>query len=246
MKYICDPHIVPSVVPSDLVSLESYSKRVAFARSLHVDIADGTFARNTTWPFTGITAGDWEALAALVLGTPETRFGVHLMTRSPRELGEKFARAGFSSVTGHVEAFTDAEDISATLASWKKSGAEAGIALNIDTPLSSLGELRGFDIMHLMAIRNIGEQGEPFDERILSRVEEAHAEYPDTLVAVDGGVSEASVEELVRAGANRLIVGHRIAESENPERTYTDILERAMRGCIPTESGMQKAESSLT
>ena len=53
------------------------------------------------------------------------------------------------------------------------------------------------------------------------------------MVAVDGGVSEASVEELVRAGANRLIIGHALADSSNPAKTYMQILERAQKGCAP-------------
>lgn len=234
MKYICDPHIVPSVVPADLASIDSYAKRIAFARALHVDIVDGRFAENTTWPYTGITANDWETLAATVLSLPEIAFGVHLMTQSPVELAEKCIRAGFVSAALHIESFEDADAASEAFSRLRASGArELGVALKIDTPLSALAGVRGFDIIHLMSIREIGQQGAQFDERILFRAEETHAEYPDTIVAVDGGVSEASVEELVRAGANRLIVGHRIAESENPERTYNDIWERAMRGCAP-------------
>jgi 3-keto-L-gulonate-6-phosphate decarboxylase len=53
------------------------------------------------------------------------------------------------------------------------------------------------------------------------------------MVAIDGGITEATVETLVRAGANRLCVGAAIASSADPARAYANIHERAMRGCQP-------------
>jgi ribulose-phosphate 3-epimerase len=231
MRYICDPHIVPSVVPADLSAVQAATERSAFARALHIDVVDGAFAPNATWP---AALEDVEGFRELVSRSGGTAFSVHLMTRSPRSLGEAFARAGAQTVIGHAEAFSSPREASEALRAWKSAGAaEAGLALKIDTPLSVLEDIEGYDIVQLMSIGELGHQGEPFDDRALSRVEEVHAGHPALLVAVDGGVSEANIEDLVRAGANRLVVGHVLAESDNPERVFSDMLERAMRGCAP-------------
>ncbi|HVU75596.1 MAG TPA: hypothetical protein VHD38_02050 [Candidatus Paceibacterota bacterium] len=232
MKYICDPHIVPSVVPADLSAIGAAVERSAYAHALHIDIVDGIFAADQTWPPSIEAVSD---VAAVVHAHPQMNITAHLMKSNPRELGIAFVKAGVRSVVGHAEAFASPKDATDALAAWKAAGAhEVGIALKIETPLSILGEISGYDIVQLMSIAEIGHQGEPFDDRILSRVEEVHAEYPELMVAVDGGVSEANIEELVRAGANRLVVGHVLTESDAPERIFSDMLERAMRGCAPS------------
>jgi ribulose-phosphate 3-epimerase len=231
MRYICDPHIVPSVVPADLSAIEAAAGRSVYANALHIDIVDGDFAHPPTWP---ASLSEISAIESLVTHSKRMRFTAHLMVRNPLAFGEALARAGVHSIIGHREAFAAPSEATAALAAWKDAGAsEVGIALKIDTPLSALEGIEGYDAVQLMSIDQIGQQGEPFDDRILSRVEEFHAEHPDTLVAIDGGVSEANIEALVRAGANRLVVGHVLSESDNPERVFSDMLERAMRGCAP-------------
>ena len=214
--------------------IEAYAERCTdFSTWLHVDIADGAFVQNMTWPFTN--PAQQKELASLrgMQIQKNVRLEAHLMTAEPSQLGEKFARAGFVRVSGHVEAFQSDDETRAALEIWRAAGAtEVGIAMKFSTPLSVLESIvDACDFLHIMSIQEIGEQGHEFDERILSHVEEIHALYPDMMVAVDGGVNEATVEELVRAGANRLMVGNALAESANPAKTYMHILERAQRGC---------------
>jgi ribulose-phosphate 3-epimerase len=231
MRYICDPHIIPSVVPADLSSIEAAVERAAYAHALHIDIADGRFAQNSTWPS---SLGEIGGLRGITQRLARMAFTAHLMVQDPREIGLALIAAGVTNIVAHTESFAAPQAASQTLAAWRSAGAaEVGIALKIDTPLSVLEGIEGYDVVQLMSIDKIGQQGEPFDDRILSRVEEFHAEHPDTLVAIDGGVSEANIEALVRAGANRLVVGHVLSESDNPERVFSDMLERAMRGCAP-------------
>ncbi|MEK7093163.1 MAG: hypothetical protein AAB927_01630, partial [Patescibacteria group bacterium] len=237
MKYLCDPQIIPSVVPLDVAHIESYGTLVAgYAKWLHVDIDDGRFESETTWPFRQpLQLQELDTFPSAANLPAGLSLEAHLMAYATIELGEKFAHAGFKRLTVHREAFDDDDSLRAALSAYRAAGAqEVGLALKIDTPLSSIEEIiDACDFIHLMSIADIGLQGRAFDERALSRVEELHAMYPDLMVCVDGGVSEATVEELVRAGANRLIVGHVLAESSNPEKTYAQIHERAMRGCAP-------------
>src|SRR3989338_4143296 len=238
MKCLCDPQIIPTVVPQDVADIELYATRCSdFSTWLHVDIADGAFAQNTTWPFVDpFQKQELESLKGSTPRIPQSMsLEAHLMVAEPTELGEQLARVGFTRISGHIEAFESAEHARVALDAWRSAGTkEAGIAMKIGTPLAVLENVTDVcDFIHVMSIQEIGEQGHAFDERILSHVEEIHALYPDMMVAVDGGVSEASVEELVRAGANRLIIGHALADSSNPAKTYMQILERAQKGCAP-------------
>lgn len=205
---------------------------------VHLDVADGIFAPNPQWPMNSDAhRAELEEYAAGTKALPSASYEVHLMAQDPLTLGEAFARAGAQRVIGHVETFSDTKTVREAFATWKRAGAtEVGIALSLDTPLSSIEEIaRECDVVQLMSIRAIGFQGQVFEEGILSRLEEFHAEYPETMLSVDGGVSEATVESLVRAGANRLVVGSALVQSDAPTAVYGAILERAILGCAPRE-----------
>jgi ribulose-phosphate 3-epimerase len=248
MKYLCDPHIIPAVMPHDFAQLSAFAEQFAeFADTIHLDVMDGDFAPNPGWPL----ASD-EQKKEFVLLTEAgpslpaaVSFEVHLMTRTPREFGELFARAGAARVIAHIEAFERPEEVIQALADWKAAGArEVGLSIKIDTPLRALEEVASLcDVIQVMSIAEIGYQGKAFDERALSRVEELHALYPDMMVSVDGGVSEGTVELLVRAGANRLVVGGALASSSKPAMTYARIHERAMLGCVPVNSEREAVNS---
>ncbi len=229
MKYLCDPQIIPAVIPHSFSEIVSRAElALGFAEWLHIDIDDGIFTPDKNWPIDG-----WRA--ALPEGIS---YEAHLMAADPGDIAHELIARGVLRLSAHREVFADDAVARDALVSWKAAGArEVGLALLIDTPLDSLDPvIDACDFVLLMSIAKVGHQGEPFDDRALTRVEELHAKYPDLMVAVDGGVSEASVEELVRAGANRLCVGSAIMKNADPAATYARIHERAMRGCAPLQT----------
>ncbi len=248
MKYLCDPHILPTnTCPPDLSELSRRSESFSgFATEIQLDIADGIFAPAVSWPYHDVQWAQLETMAAeggSLPHAPAVAYEAHLMVQEPRALGELLARVGCMRLLPHVETFPDADAAQGIFDAWKKAGArEVGLALLIDTPLETIDPFIGLcDVVQVMSIARIGAQGEAFDERALSRVEEIHAKYPSLMVAVDGGVSEANIEALVRAGANRLCVGSAISKSEDPAAAYARIHERAVRGCVPVNSELTAA-----
>lgn len=239
MKYLCNPHILPTnTCPPDLSELARRTEVFShFAPEIQLDIADGEFAPVVSWPY---REGQWQEIEQLAQSEKlpfhdVVGYEAHLMVREPREIGVLLAKAGCRRLIFHIESVTDAKTIQDMLTEWRAAGAkEVGVSLLIDTPLESVDAIIGLcDVVQLMSIPRIGAQGQPFDERALSRVEELHAKYPDMMVAVDGGISESNIELLVRAGANRLCVGSAISNAMNSEAAFFTLHERAMRGCAP-------------
>jgi pentose-5-phosphate-3-epimerase len=74
-----------------------------------------------------------------------------------------------------------------------------------------------------MSIAQLGKQGAAFEPRIIPRIEELRAMYPSTTIAIDGGVSEKNIAELVRAGATRFGVGSAISKASDPKVAYENL-----------------------
>lgn len=239
MKFLCDPHILPTnTSPPDLSELSRRTENFSrFAPEIQLDLADGAFAPTLSWPY---RSGQWEELERLVQDggmlplSDAVGYEAHLMVAEPREIGVLLARAGCKRILFHIEA-VEGDAAKNLITELKSAGArEVGVALLIDTPLETVdGIVEACDVVQLMSIAKIGAQGQPFDERALSRVEELHAKYPDLMVAVDGGISESNIELLVRAGANRLCVGSAISSASDGAAAFATLHERAMRGCAP-------------
>lgn len=218
--------VIPTCVARDESDLVSAIERVrVFSAHIHVDVDDGLFAPHLSWPYEaeGVYAPfDLSAMAGLSAD-------VHLMVEEPREIGAAFARAGAARVVGHLEAFEHADEARAALEAWRESGAQSvGLALLLHTPLEALEPVAAdCDVLHLMSIATIGTQGIPYAPVSSARVAQCRALFPDAAIAVDGGVSETNIADLVRAGATRLYIGSAIMRSADPSAAYTRLCDIA-------------------
>ena len=215
--------IIPTVVPHSLSDIEATADACsAFARVLHVDIADGMFARNVTWPYSApamldaAMLGDFRALGMQV--------EVHLMVENPRELGSLCAQAGALRIIGHIEVMKG--NAAEVFGEWKKSGAkEVGLGILFQTPLNVLDpHLSNCDVVQMMTIASIGMQGIPYETSAPARIEKLYVGHPDLLIGVDGGVSEKNIVELTKAGARRFCAGSALSTSADPAASYRNLL----------------------
>lgn len=216
--------IIPTnTCPPDYAELARRSHEfAAFAPVVQLDVADGVFVPALSWPYDN--EGHIEAFNMLA-ETPRLTYEVHLMVERPQGIGEHFARAGAMRIIGHIEAFADTQEAKTALEQWKKAGAaEAGIAMLLETPLSSLQPIiSSCDVVQLMSIGKLGYQGALFDSGIFERVRQLHAAYPHLVIEIDGGVSANNVEELVRAGARRFGVGSAITKAPDMKVAYEQL-----------------------
>ena len=225
--------IIPTVVPHSFEDVRAAAERNPFARSLHVDFADGLFAPNTTWfPASESTL----AIDGVILEA-------HLMVKEPRQMGELLAASGFARIIGHIEAM--GEDVEATLSAWRLSGARGvGLGTLFATHLEAIYPyIPKCDVIQMMSIASIGVQGIPYESSAPDKIALLHREYPDLLIADDGGVSLKNIADLARAGVRRFCVGSALSKSPDPASTYRELLALAESGAHPvrdlSDSGHQ-------
>jgi len=165
-------------------------------------------------------------------------YEVDLMVANPEKEVFDWVTGGVSRVILHIESFSKIGDISPIgvvknirerFGDPKESmmSVEIGIAIGQETPLEKLDSLIPLiDFVQIMGIAKIGFQGEPFDQRTYERLRTLREKHPDLILSVDGGVSADNAGELIKAGANRLVSGSYIFESDNVSKAI-EILKNA-------------------
>ena len=226
--------IIPTnTCPPNLSELSKRAESFAkFAPWVQLDIDDGVFAPEISWPYQNEQWAEIENMATTsdILPLAGTlKYEVHLMVEDPFHIGELMARIGCTRVLAHVETLENEKSARDAFLAWKSAGAkEVGLVVLIDTPLSALDALIPFcDSVQIMSIAKLGYQGAQFDSRAIDRIKELHAKYPDLIISVDGGVSETNIAELVRAGARRFGVGSAISRSADPASAYARLKQLA-------------------
>lgn len=235
--------IIPTnTCPRDFAEMSKRSEFFSgFAEWVQLDISDGAFTAERSWPYGD---GQWAELESLAAGAlelpsaPRLKYETHLMVEEPRELGMRLAEAGIVRIIGHVEAFADGREILSALDAWRSAGPakggagamEVGLALLLDTPLPVLEPMiAACDVVQVMSIATLGAQGAPYDARAVVRIKELHKKYPELVIEVDGGVSEKNIAELAAAGATRFGVGSAITKAPDPKAAYLNLKATAIR-----------------
>ena len=210
--------IAPSILSADFLNLEKDVELVnKYADILHFDVMDGVFVPNISFGFPVIEAISKKA---------EKPMDVHLMIVQPERYVERFAQAGASMISFHLNA---TEDPAAVLAKIKSLGVKAGLVINPDIPVESLFPyIKYADFILLMSVF-AGFGGQKFIEDTYERIRTLRAEMVRQghiiPIEVDGGVSASNAAALAEAGAEILVAGSAVFKSDDPESVIN-----AMRG----------------
>jgi ribulose-phosphate 3-epimerase len=213
--------IIPAILPQNFNEIdEKTSLLVGLADVVQIDICDGKFVPSVTWPYKKRDE-NFEAILHEERGMPsweELDYEFDLMIKDPSEDdARQWLSAGASRVVLHAESSADLHPAMKIL----NGLVEIGLALNIQTPLEVIEKYKAYiTYIQFMGITKIGFQGQAFDERVLEKIKEAKEKYPDLAIQVDGGVSLATAEWLGEAGADRLVAGSVLFNSDNIVDTY--------------------------
>ena len=135
----------------------------------------------------------------------ENEFEVHLMVANPEIIIGRWVNRGAKRIVVH--------ELSKEVL-MHQGLVEIGLGVLLDTPLKNIFPLISTaDYLHFMSIANIGAQGQLLDKRIFDKIKQVKEVYPETIIAVDGGINLDNATKLMEAGADRLIIGSAILEA---------------------------------
>lgn len=214
--------VLPAIIPSNKQQLEEEINLVsAFAKEVQVDISDGIFTSTKTWPYNGQDVEYFENLKNQNEGWPkweDVDVELHLMVANPEEVLEDWISTGVSSVVCHIEA---TENFQKIIDIAREKNISVGIAIKPSTAIEKIQDfVSQVDFIQVMGSDNLGKHGVTLEDSAVSMIKSLQKLYPDSIIAIDIGVTVDTEDTLIEAGADKIISGGAILNSDDPEGVF--------------------------
>ena len=194
----------PSILSADFTQLGDQMKQAkdAGADWFHIDVMDGHFVPN-------LSMGP--VLVNACQRATELPLDVHLMIEEPERYLDKFAAAGASSLTVHIETCPDMDKTQKMI---RDLGCKAGITLNPGTSADTIQPfLKNVDLVLVMSV-NPGFSGQSFLPEVLPKINQIRKMLdeinPDVLIEVDGGINPETIRQTYDQGARIFVAASAI------------------------------------
>jgi ribulose-phosphate 3-epimerase len=222
-KELCKNHnpmaiIAPSLLAADFLNLGKACEMLneSEAAWFHLDVMDGSFVPNISYGLPVIEQ---------IKKTTTKVMDVHLMIVHPEKYIADFKKAGADILTVHYEA---CPHLHSTLQQIKSHGMKAGVAINPHTPVDLLKEvIKDIDLVCVMSV-NPGFGGQKFIEHTYEKVRALKHIITNaganTLIEIDGGVTEQNAAALVKAGADVLVAGTTVFKASDPKAMIVTLI----------------------
>jgi ribulose-phosphate 3-epimerase len=204
-----------SLWSADLANLAAGIKRVdPFGDSFHLDVSDAHFVPSLLF---------FPDLIRALRPLTKRPFHIHLMVERPTTLIEDLVASGADVITVHAEA--GKSEAAAAVEGIRRAGRSAGLALRLDTPVAAAEPyLDRIDALLLLGTLP-GVKGQDLATEACDRLASAASMLGERRACVrliaDGGIRSHTVPLLRRAGADVIVPGSLVFQSQNLVETFS-------------------------
>ena len=201
--------IAPSLLSADFTCLKDEINKIETAQWIHYDVMDGHFVPNIS--FGHSILNDVSKITDMYLD-------VHLMISEPAKYIDNFIASKASLIVFHYEAVVK-EEVDNLIDYIKNQHVDVGISIKPDTPVEEiLPFLSKLDLVLVMSVEP-GFGGQEFNPIALDKISTLAKLKKDHqyhyLIEVDGGINEITAKQCRQAGADVLVAGSYIFNSDD-------------------------------
>lgn len=194
-----------------------YNLEMAHTDYYHIDVMDGKFVENDTREVMLEYSNTIKQISNIPLD-------VHLMVENLKENIDEYIGLEPNIITFQIEACKDINEAFDIIDYIKESNIKVGIAIK---PSTDIGEILGYlPYIHMVLVMTVepGKGGQKLIPETIDKVQELKSYIEENNIEidieVDGGINSENAQELQEKGANILVVGTSIINSED----YTDTI----------------------
>ena len=189
-----------------------YNLETAKTDYYHIDVMDGKFVEKNTNEIMQEYANSIKQISNLPLD-------VHLMVEDVKAYVDAYLPFKPNIITFHLEACKNKEEVLEVINYIKSNNVKVGIAIKPDTKIEEIYEY--LPLVHLVLVMTVepGKGGQKLIPETIQKVRAIKQYIKDNKididVEVDGGINLENKEELKKAGANILVIGSCIINSND-------------------------------
>jgi len=209
----------PSILSADFTCLSKDIEKVekAGADMLHIDVMDGQFVPNISIGLPVVKS---------ISEITDLPLDVHLMIINPENYVKDFIDAGAHYLTVHVETCYHLNKIVKNI---EELGAKPSVALNPSTSLKDIEYIIDYLDMVLIMTVNPGFGGQKYIKEMTNKIKDLKEmilkRNLDCKIQVDGGINKDNIREVIEAGADIIVAGSAIFNTENIGETVIKFKE---------------------
>jgi ribulose-phosphate 3-epimerase len=223
--------VCPSLRAADFSRLGEQLEivRQAGGRMVHIDVSDGHFNPGVDFGLPVVES---------IRKATDLTLDVHLLIERPERFVREFIEAGADRIAIHAEATAN---IHGALRLIHSGGAIAGIALRPASPLSSVSEVMGdLDFLNILST-DTEDEAECYIRHATPKLRaaaELRTRYNEQFsVQVEGAVTLERLPEVIRAGANIVVIGGDCFRQPDPAASLRDWFNRASAAAEQPDRG---------
>jgi len=182
----------------------------------HIDVMDGKFVENDTTEL-------MQEYIDMLKGTINTPIDVHLMVENINEFIDTYASSMPRSITFHIEATKNKEEVMSLINKIKEEGCKVGIAISPKTPIEEVYEYLPY--IHTVLVMTVepGKGSQKLIPTTIDKIVKLKKYIEDNKlendIEVDGGINLDTIKLVKDAGANIAVVGSFMINSKDYQYT---------------------------
>ena len=200
------------MVDKDKAVRTFYDLEVAKTDFFHIDVMDGKFVKKNN-------RKQMKEYALEIKHISNIPLDVHLMVENIKENIEDYIPLEPDRITFHIEAVKDKEEALEIIRLLRDNNIKIGVAIKPDTPLKDIYEI--IEYVHMVLVMTVepGKGGQELIKDTIKKIEvlNEYAKLNDLEIdiEVDGGINKETAILVKDAGANILVSGKYITESDD-------------------------------